>query len=147
MDLAPLTRRIATLESWLRQGFTVAALTVRGLATLGSLTVTGNITAAALLLGTPGGGWTPYTGTLADDASLTLTGENGFFFIREHTGNSLGIVRAGYGGAAVVVSSGFTINTTDTDGNWCFFWDTDAYKLRNRTGGARTYTVYALSMS
>jgi hypothetical protein len=36
-----LTRRIATLESWLRNGFTVAVLTVRGALSAASLTVAG----------------------------------------------------------------------------------------------------------
>lgn len=104
-------------------------------------------TFAGINLGSGTGGWSTFTGTLADDASLTLTNLHGFFYIREHTGNQLGFVRAGYGGTPVVISSGFTINTADTDGNWCFFHNGSHYVLKNRNGGSRNYTVHALSMS
>ena len=44
-----ITRRLATLENWLRNGFTTARLTVRGLATLGSLTLNGAATITGAL--------------------------------------------------------------------------------------------------
>jgi hypothetical protein len=93
------------------------------------------------------GGLKSYSGTLADDGSVVLTGDNGFFFIREHTGNALAVVRAGYGTTPVVISSGFTINTTDTDGNWCLFHNATHYELKNRTSSSSSYTVQALIMS
>jgi hypothetical protein len=65
-----LTRRIATLESWLRNGFTVAALTVRGALSAGSLTVGGatatgtlSITLGAITSGT-------YTPTLTNTTNI-----------------------------------------------------------------------------
>jgi hypothetical protein len=94
------------------------------------------------------GGLKSYSGTLADDASVTLTGDNGWFFLREHTGNTIAFIRAGYGAVGVAVSSSITnLVFTDTDTNWCFFHNGSDYVLRNRNGASRSYSLTVLTVS
>ncbi len=91
-----------------------------------------------------------YTGSLADAGagSVLLTGENGIFAIREHSGNNTQVVLAAFGGAPVSMSgAGFLTLSNSGSNNWKFYFDATAYRLVNNTTGAgsKTYTVLVLS--